>query len=67
MPPKGRNTALELYIKKVRTDVTKRLKKLQAHKLRDNLTSEERLALPDLRQRDDIITKPADKGSAVVI
>lgn len=35
--------------------------------VRDNLTREERAALENLRQRNDIIIKPADKGSAVVV
>ena len=34
---------------------------------RDNLTREERLALKDLTENTNIIIKPADKGSAVVI
>jgi hypothetical protein len=33
----------------------------------DNLTQAERSALRDLQERDDIIIKPADKGSAVVV
>ena len=32
-----------------------------------NLTQEERTALQDLRQRNDIMIKPADKGGAVVV
>ena len=36
-------------------------------KTHDNLPREERLALNALRSRSDIIIKPADKGSAVVI
>ena len=34
---------------------------------KDNLTTEERLALQKLRARTDIIIKPADKGSATVV
>jgi hypothetical protein len=33
----------------------------------DNLTQAERSALRDIQERDDIIIKPADKGSAVVV
>ena len=34
---------------------------------KDNLTHSERNALRDLRENNDIITKPADKGGAVII
>jgi hypothetical protein len=33
----------------------------------DNLMQAERSALRDIQERDDIIIKPADKGSAVVV
>jgi hypothetical protein len=33
----------------------------------DNLTQTERSTLRDIQERDDIIIKPADKGSAVVV
>jgi hypothetical protein len=33
----------------------------------DNLTQSERTALRDIQEREDIIIKPADKGSAVVV
>jgi hypothetical protein len=33
----------------------------------DNLTQAERSALRDIQERDDIIIKPAEKGSAVVV
>ena len=33
----------------------------------DNLTPVERTALQNLRSNEDIIIKPADKGSAVVV
>lgn len=36
-------------------------------KCNDNLISNERKALKNLRHRDDIAIKPADKGAAVVI
>ena len=37
------------------------------HRLRDNLTKDERTALRSLQNRSDIVIKPADKGSAVVV
>ena len=33
----------------------------------DNLTQAERSALRDIQERDDIIIKPSDKGSAGVV
>ena len=40
---------------------------MQARRYINNLPPEERTALRHLRQRTDIIIKPADKGSAVVV
>ena len=40
---------------------------MQARRYRNNLPPEERTALKHLRQRTDIIIKPADKGIAVVV
>ena len=37
------------------------------HKYKNNLLSGETIALRSLRQRTDIITKPDDKGSAMVL
>ena len=67
MPPKRRDAALETYIKKTRTDVERQLDNLQAKRCKDNLPPEERSALKSLRQRTDLVIKPADKGSAVVV
>ena len=66
MPLKSRDTALETYITKVRNDVERHLN-IHRKRCMDNLTSEERRALRDLRCRTDIIIKPADKGSAIVV
>ena len=67
LPPKGRQAALETYIKKIRTDVDHHLNKLQVKHYTDNLPSKERTALNNLRQSTDIIIKLADKGSSVVV
>ena len=67
MSPKWRNTALETYIEKTRTDVESHLNDLQAKRFKDNLPPEERSALRNLRQCTDVIIKPADKGSAVAV
>ena len=50
MPPKGRDPALEIYIKRFRKDVERQVNNLQAEKNKDNLPSEERMALRHLRQ-----------------
>ena len=67
MPPKGRDAALETYIRKIRTDVEHQLVVNNMKRCQDNLSSRERKALHNLRQRTDIIIKPANKGSAVVV
>ena len=67
MPPKGRNAALEIYIQQVRTDVEHQLDNINKKHCHDNLLSHQRKALRELWQRSDIIIKPADKGSVVVV
>ena len=51
----------------VRIDVQDQLKKLCRVRCRDNLSPLERSALTHLRRRNDVVIKPADKGSAVVV
>ena len=62
-PPRT-NFEVEYFIKKCSNDI-------QNLKLRplfySNLSREERLALQQLRKRDDLVIKPADKGGAVVV
>ena len=48
MPPKGRDAALETYIRKVRTDVEQQIDNWQAKIAKNNLPSEERIALKNL-------------------
>ena len=67
MPPRKRDAALETYIKETRMDVERQLKNLLTKRCKDNLPPEERSALKHLRQRTDIIIKPADKGSVAVM
>ena len=64
---KRRDAGQETYLRKTRTDVELQLDNLQAQRCKDNLPREERSALKHLRQYTDIIIKPADKGSAVVV
>ncbi|PIK56618.1 hypothetical protein BSL78_06474 [Apostichopus japonicus] len=65
MPPKKRVPVLEAYTQVVSTE-TNQLNS-PFHKTHDNLPRDERTALSLLMSRSDIIIKPADKGSAVVI
>ncbi|XP_070555267.1 uncharacterized protein [Ptychodera flava] len=63
-PQINRDPFLETYIALVTEDIKK-------HKCtnysKDNLKPHERQALTNLRKRNDIVIKPADKGSSIVI
>ena len=52
------------FISSVESDIAKHKPPLPKH---DNLKPSERSALHGLKKREDIIIKPADKGSAVVV
>ena len=65
MPEKNREPALEAYIQAIAENSTK-----TNIRIRDNLSTNERLALRRLRERierSEIVIKPADKGSAMVV
>ena len=66
IPPKT-ESALETYIQAIQRTANNHLEVSQRHRLRDNLTRDERIALKSLQNRTDIVIKPADKGSAVVV
>ena len=61
-PEQGRD--LETFIRSVESDIVKHKLPISKH---DNLKPSERSALHSLQKREDIIIKPADKGSAVVV
>ena len=65
VPKPSKNVTLESFIENVKSDI------LHTAKVNtdtfDNLTPVERTALQNLRSNEDIIIKPADKGSAVVV
>ena len=67
MPPKRRATALETYINQTKIDMECQLERLQDKRFKDNLPSDERLALRHLRQCTDQVIKPANEESAVVV
>ena len=65
VPPKNRVPAMETYVQVVSSQVNNSAN--STRRTYDNLPREERQALNSLRTRTDIIIKPADKGSAVVV
>ena len=64
-PPDGKFSALDHYIDRCHRSIA--FRNYTKRPNFTNLTQEERTALQDLRQRNDIIIKPADKGGAVVV
>ena len=62
-PPNDRERALDTFLDAVKLDITT----CTPNKTRDNLTMTERQAISQLKQRQDIIVKPADKGSGTVV
>jgi reverse gyrase len=65
IPKSSKNTRLESVIDLFKSDIKHNV---DVHVPKtDNLTQAERSALRDIQEKDDIIIKPADKGSAVVV
>ena len=65
IPKPSKNTTLESFIDLVKNDVqTATSTNIPTH---SNLTPAEKGALQELKERDDIVIKSADKGSAVVV
>ena len=64
-PPDGKFSALDHYIDRCRRSIASRNYTRRPNF--SNLTHEEKTALQDLKRRNDIIIKPADKGGAVVV
>ena len=61
----SKNTRLESIIGLIRSDIKHNV---DVHVLKtDNLTQTESSAFRDLQERNDIIIKPTDKGSAIVV
>ena len=61
-----RDAVLETYIKKVRMDV-EHLLEVNNKRCKNNLLSVKGNALWNLQQQTDIVIKPADEGSTVVM
>ena len=66
MPPKGRDDTLEVYISQVRRTTETELSKREKYRVNDNLTAGERKH-EETRGYCDIVIKPADEGSGVVV
>jgi hypothetical protein len=65
IPKPSKNTTLESFIDLVKNDVqTATSTNIPTH---NNLTPAEKGALQELKERDDIVIKSADKGSAIVV
>lgn len=62
-PPNDRERALNTFLDAVKLDITTG----KPNTIHDNLTATERQAIRQLKQRQDIIIKPADKGSGTVV
>jgi hypothetical protein len=65
VPKPNKNVTLESFIDNVKSDIL-RTAKVNTDTF-DNLTPGERTVLQNLRSNEDIIIKPADKGSSVVV
>jgi hypothetical protein len=64
-PKPSKNTTLESFIDLVKIDVQRAAStNIPTH---NNLTPAEKGAIQELKERDDIVIKPVDKGSAVVV
>ena len=65
VPPEGQFASLDLFISKCRRDISNlNFKRKLSY---SNLSKDEWSALRRLRNRSDIVIKPADKGGAVVV
>ena len=68
-PPPGRSNNLDSYIHKVEKELDVLVHDLNTTtiKLLDNLSSNQRRALYELKGNNNIVIKPADKGGSTVI
>ena len=63
MPPSGRDLNLDLYIELIKEDIFKGI----SNQTKNNLTCGEKEALKSLMNDEDIVIRPADKGSGIVV
>ena len=67
-PPTDRDPALNTYVDAIKHDILTVVNRNHScNHITDNLTKDERQALRNLKKRQDIIIKPADKGSGTVV
>ena len=63
-PPSGQSLVLDYFVQKTVMD----LNKIKSHPLKKrNISLDEAAALNSLKNRKDVVIKPADKGGAVVV
>ncbi|KAK3727397.1 hypothetical protein QZH41_007540 [Actinostola sp. cb2023] len=62
-PPTDRELSLNTFLDAVKLDISN----IKPIRTLDNLSKSERQALQELKQRPDIVIKPADKGSGTVV
>nr|XP_054750223.1 uncharacterized protein LOC129255931 [Lytechinus pictus] len=65
--PNINNPRLQLFMENVERDVNEAATKYETNRYHDNLSRQERQALESLRSNPNIVIKPADKGSAIVV
>ena len=65
--PPVHNARLDVFLEDVKRDIETKIDHYEQNKHTDNLTKAERQALKNLRKNTNIVIKPADKGSSVVI
>ena len=68
-PPPGRKIGLDFYIIKIEKELDILVHNLNTTtiKLHDNLSSNQRMALHDLKGNNNIVIKPADKGESTIM
>ena len=65
-PPEGQHPSLDVFISKCRIDINNILSN-HITSMHSNTSSEDSNAIKSLLERKDIVTKPADKGGAIVV
>ena len=66
-PPKITPKSLNVYISAVKNSITRLIKKADYTSIRNNLTDDERIALRNLKEQNEMIIQQADKGGKIVL
>ena len=65
-PPKITPKSLNVYISAVKNSIVRLIKKSEDTSIKKNLTEDERSALRNLKEQNDVIIQQADKGGKIV-